>query len=203
MEFKREKGGFSTVFYRTTSGEFADEGIDNGVERKLEKRMKDTGNQFPEKVPRKSSQKILDFIKENPELTITELAQRTGISDRAVKKNIKKLKEKGLLRRVGADTSGHWEVVGKSHQKGWSEIEKATERDTVKDTEAESLIIQDKEKKILEEIRKNPRITAEQLSKILHINLRNTKKYFANLKKKGLLRRIGADRGGHWEVIRG
>jgi len=116
VEFKKEKGGFSTVFYRTTSGEFADEGIDNGLgkggEGELEKGMKDTGNQFPEKVPRKSSQKILDFIKENPELTITELAQRTGISDRAVKKNIKKLKDDGLLKRVGPDKGGYWEVAG-------------------------------------------------------------------------------------------
>jgi len=81
-------------------------------------------------------------------------------------------------------------------------MQKDTEKDTVKDTEQGSLILQDNEKKALEEIRKNPRITAEQLSKILGINLRNTKKYFANLKKKGLLRRIGPDKGGHWEVLK-
>ena len=52
------------------------------------------------------------MMRENPGVTIAELAQTIGISDRAVKKSIKKLKEGGLLRRVGPDKGGHWEVVG-------------------------------------------------------------------------------------------
>ena len=57
--------------------------------------------------------KILAMMRENPQVTIAELAKTTGLSDRAVKKSIKKLKEGGLLRRVGPDKGGHWEVVDK------------------------------------------------------------------------------------------
>jgi len=52
-------------------------------------------------------------MRENPRVTIAELAQIIGLSDRAVKKNIKKLKEEGLLKRVGPDKGGYSEVVGK------------------------------------------------------------------------------------------
>ena len=59
----------------------------------------------------KSSQKIIELIKNNPEITIEQIAQILKISDRAVKKHISNLKEKGIIRRIGADKGGHWEVV--------------------------------------------------------------------------------------------
>jgi len=46
----------------------------------------------------------------NPEVTIDQLAQELGISARAVKKQISKLKENGLLRRIGPDKGGRWVV---------------------------------------------------------------------------------------------
>ena len=53
------------------------------------------------------------MMRENPRITIAELAQTISISDRIIKKSIKKLKEGGLLRRVGPDKGGHWEVIDK------------------------------------------------------------------------------------------
>jgi len=58
----------------------------------------------------KSSQKIVELMLGNPKVTIAELAQSVGITDRAVKKQIEKLKTLGLIRRIGADKGGHWEV---------------------------------------------------------------------------------------------
>lgn len=63
-----------------------------------------------QKGSQKSSQKIIDTIKENPSVTIGELAIQLEISDRAIKKQLFKLKEKGLLKRIGPDKGGHWEV---------------------------------------------------------------------------------------------
>lgn len=59
----------------------------------------------------KSSQKIISLIKENPKITIGELADTVGISPRGVKKNIKYLKEKKLLKRIGPDKGGHWKIL--------------------------------------------------------------------------------------------
>ena len=59
----------------------------------------------------KSSQKILELISVSPSITISEIADRLGMTTRGVDKNIKRLKEQGIIRRVGPDKGGHWEVV--------------------------------------------------------------------------------------------
>ena len=58
-----------------------------------------------------NQQKILDVIKENPFVTQEELAQIIGLSRKSIIQNMKKLQENGLLKRVGADKNGHWEVL--------------------------------------------------------------------------------------------
>ena len=57
-----------------------------------------------------SADKIIKYIEENNLITIKELSKKTGITNRAVTVNIKKLKEKGLLERVGDNRKGHWIV---------------------------------------------------------------------------------------------
>jgi ATP-dependent DNA helicase RecG len=68
----------------------------------------DTSSQ---KRSQKSSQKIMDFMQGNPMITIAELTESVGITDRAIKKQIEKLKAEGRVRRIGPDKGGHWEVV--------------------------------------------------------------------------------------------
>ena len=59
----------------------------------------------------KSSQKIQELISASPNITISEIADRLGMTKRGVDKNIKRLKEQGIIRRVGPDRGGHWEVI--------------------------------------------------------------------------------------------
>ena len=59
----------------------------------------------------KSSEKILELLKENNKLTTDEVAEKIGITRRAVEKNIEKLKSKGKLTRIGADNGGYWQVI--------------------------------------------------------------------------------------------
>ena len=59
-----------------------------------------------------NQQKILDVINENPFVTQEELAQIIGLSRKSIIQNMKKLQENGLLKRIGADKNGRWEVVG-------------------------------------------------------------------------------------------
>ena len=54
---------------------------------------------------------VLDLILyENP-ATQDEIAQMVGISRVHTAKNMKKLAEMGLVKRVGPDKGGHWEVL--------------------------------------------------------------------------------------------
>jgi ATP-dependent DNA helicase RecG len=64
-----------------------------------------------EKGSEKSSEKVLAFLKADPELTAREIADKLGITPRAVEKQISKLREEGRIRRIGPDKGGHWEVA--------------------------------------------------------------------------------------------
>lgn len=64
-----------------------------------------------QKGARKSSRKILALLTRRTDTTIDELAKELGISSRGVKKNLHKPKEQGLLRRIGPDRGGRWEVI--------------------------------------------------------------------------------------------
>ncbi len=57
--------------------------------------------------------KILDFIEQNKYVTISELSKSLKISTTAVENNLAKLKRKKVLKRVGPDKGGYWEVVKK------------------------------------------------------------------------------------------
>ena len=59
----------------------------------------------------KGSPRILNMLHEQQDLTIPQIAEALAISDRAVKKQIAKLKAAGRLKRIGANRGGHWEVV--------------------------------------------------------------------------------------------
>jgi ATP-dependent DNA helicase RecG len=39
------------------------------------------------------------------------MSKEIGISTTAIDKNLIALKQKGLLRRIGPDKGGHWEVI--------------------------------------------------------------------------------------------
>ncbi len=62
-------------------------------------------------VTEKSAVKILSCMKQNPNITIPELCEITGFSDRGVRNNIEKLKQSGQIVRICPDKGGHWKVV--------------------------------------------------------------------------------------------
>jgi ATP-dependent DNA helicase RecG len=55
--------------------------------------------------------KLLELIEANPNVTKEEMAKQVGISTTAIDNNIKTLKEKGLLERVGGRKEGYWQIV--------------------------------------------------------------------------------------------
>lgn len=62
----------------------------------------------------KSNQKILMAMRENPLITIKELQEITGLSESGVKKNIRQMREGGIVSRVGGAKGGHWLINSKS-----------------------------------------------------------------------------------------
>ncbi len=67
-----------------------------------------------EKVGEKISdnqRKILKLINEDRNITIRILSQKVNIAEKNIQNNLKKLKEKGFILRVGAAKGGYWKVL--------------------------------------------------------------------------------------------
>ena len=64
-----------------------------------------------QKSNQKSNRKILDAMRESSRISIRELQEITGLSESGVKKIIRKLREDGIVKRVGGAKGGHWEVL--------------------------------------------------------------------------------------------
>ena len=120
-EFTVEQGGVTAVIYREIF--MSVRGYQNRTRTEPEPiQTKQDTQKGSEKGSEKSSEKgskktrdrIVCEMKENPLVTINELATMLSISDRAVSKHLKKLQEEGIIKRVGADRGGFWEVINHS-----------------------------------------------------------------------------------------
>lgn len=69
------------------------------------------GNENGNDVGNEKSDKILKRITQDPRIKLDEIVAQTGISKRTVSREMKKMQEDGLLKRVGSARSGHWEIV--------------------------------------------------------------------------------------------
>ena len=56
------------------------------------------------------------------------------------------------------------------------------------------------EQRVLELIRINNRITAKEIAESLSVSLRQGERIMAALKEKGLIKRVGSNKSGHWEL---
>lgn len=59
----------------------------------------------------KSNQIILSAIRENPNITILELQEKTRLSESGVKRVIRQLKANSTIQRIGRTKGGHWEIL--------------------------------------------------------------------------------------------
>ena len=68
-------------------------------------------NNVPKNVPLKRLDKIINIMKKDKSITALELADKLGVTDKTIKRDIAKLKDEKRVVRVGSLKSGHWEVV--------------------------------------------------------------------------------------------
>ena len=59
----------------------------------------------------KTVEKTLKILSNTPSITVREMSEILGLSRRGVEEQIKSLKQKGVIRRIGPDKGGHWEVI--------------------------------------------------------------------------------------------
>jgi predicted HTH transcriptional regulator len=73
----------------------------------------DTNNKTIEETSNKTQNKIKTELKKRPSITANDLAEVVGITVSGVRWQINKLKNQGIIRRIGAKKGGYWEVIEK------------------------------------------------------------------------------------------
>ena len=63
-----------------------------------------------------TQKKIVNLLLSNKKLSAAKIAEQLDLGSRSIEKNIKKLKEYGILKRHGSPKSGYWEIVDKDLQ---------------------------------------------------------------------------------------
>ena len=69
------------------------------------------------------------------------------------------------------------------------------------DVEKTSDVVENVVEKILASISKNSTISTKKLAAICSLSERQEQRIMTKLKEQGVIRRIGPDKGGHWEII--
>lgn len=67
-------------------------------------------SETPKKVS-KTAQKIIDLVISDPSITADNMANKVGVTKRAIEKNIKNLRGMGILVHEGSDKAGYWRIV--------------------------------------------------------------------------------------------
>ena len=138
----------------------------------------------------KTTRKILEIIKENPQVSRKELTLLIGgITEDGVKYHLNRLKEQGVLKRIGPDKGGYWKITeDKLFQLLNNNLNSTTQKTT---------------QKILEIIGDNPRVSRKELALLIGGITEDGIKYHLNrLKEQGILKRIGPDKGGYWKIVK-
>jgi predicted HTH transcriptional regulator len=70
------------------------------------------GSEYEEELTtEKTTEKILHLLAKNPNITSKEMAKLIGLTDDGVDWNLRKLKDAGLIQRVGGRKQGYWEII--------------------------------------------------------------------------------------------
>ena len=90
------------------------EGVQDKIQDKVHDKVHDKlHDKLQDKFPELSEKTIdvLDAIKKYPGHNANEIGEQIGLSERQVKTYITKLKQLGLIVRVGSNKTGYWRVT--------------------------------------------------------------------------------------------
>ena len=110
---------------------------------------------------------------------------------------------RNLLMGEKNELKSRYMIIGTSwiEKESTQENELSTQEALVSTQENPSSTQQTTAERIIEEIRKHPFTTREQLAEVIGITPDGIKKQLDKLKKAGQIRHVGATKKGHWEII--
>jgi len=128
-QYQTEAASFYTTFYNLNWGENGKTPVEevadrvNGSVEKFGVNEESSVEKFgvnadklgntsktPKKI-NKTAQKIIDLVISDPSITADNMANKVGVTKRAIEKNIKSLRDMGILAHEGSDKAGYWRIV--------------------------------------------------------------------------------------------
>lgn len=85
-----------------------------GVETKEDKHSENIVESIVESIVEKLPTmrgRILKIVWKNPYASAQSISEEVGIAPRNVQEHLRKLQQQGIIRRVGPDKGGHWEII--------------------------------------------------------------------------------------------
>lgn len=73
--------------------------------------MKESSEKVRDYEMNDTQKKMIKLLRADKYLSAVKIAEQLGLESRSIEKNIKKLKEYGILTRHGSPKSGYWEVL--------------------------------------------------------------------------------------------
>ena len=110
---------------------------------------------------------------------------------------------RNLLMGEKNELKNRYMIIGTSwkEENSTQESNNSTQESNNSTQEIQDATQQKTTERIIEEIRKHPFTTREQLAQVIGITPDGIKKQLDKLKKAGKIRHVGATKKGHWEII--
>jgi ATP-dependent DNA helicase RecG len=54
---------------------------------------------------------IINAMQQDPRISAAKIAMQLGVSSRSIEKRIRTMRENGIIRRIGPDKGGFWELL--------------------------------------------------------------------------------------------
>ena len=158
--------------------------------------------------------KILSALKQNPKFTLLELTHFTQIPTRSISRILRFLRKNNTIKRIGPNYSGHWEFTqNPSIQPMQTAADDGRNCDANCDANCGvnfgvncgincgiNCGVHKTKTKIVDLMTENPKTTVGEMAKSIKTSKRNLEYHIRELKKTGIVERIGANKNGHWVV---
>lgn len=134
-------------------------------------------------------QEILSRMKNNFDITYSEMETALKKDRTTIMRNVKQLKEMNLIDRIGSDRAGHWKV-------NWD----ASVIKPVNVSVEVPVKLNEIQQEIIKKIKNNSEITYYELEKILKRDRATIRRNIKQLKEMKLIERIGSRKAGQWKI---
>lgn len=151
---------------------------------------------------RANVENVLHELIANRNATIPQICARTGMALRTINNALATLRGAGILKARGNQGNANNEVTEKVTEKQGEVTEKVTEKHG-EVTERVTEKLNETDERIIALIQSNPHITQKMLSDAIGLTHPYVGRKLLGLQARKIIRRVGPDRGGYWEVVKG